>query len=79
MNNDNNIDVIDVVIIVNIVLSSDNQCDDSTTLDPVYNTITVVPGLPNKCVTPSSFNNARNAERPVIVLALIEYSGNRRG
>src|SRR3981081_1001719 len=24
----------------------------------------VVPGLPNRCVTPSSLSNARNAERP---------------
>src|SRR6266550_7673809 len=26
----------------------------------------VVPGLPNRCVMPSSFSNARNAERPVM-------------
>src|ERR1700737_3237283 len=26
----------------------------------------VVPGLPNRCVMPSSLSNARNAERPVI-------------
>jgi hypothetical protein len=26
----------------------------------------VVPGLPNRCVMPSSFSNARKAERPVI-------------
>src|ERR1700761_4647274 len=26
----------------------------------------VVPGLPNRCVIPSSFSNARNAERPVM-------------
>src|ERR1700716_975498 len=26
----------------------------------------VVPGLPNRCVTPSSLSNARNAERPVM-------------
>src|SRR5439155_23242976 len=27
----------------------------------------VVPGLPNRWVTPSSFSSARNAERPVIL------------
>src|SRR6266404_4583176 len=26
----------------------------------------VVPGLPNRCVTPSSLSSARNAERPVM-------------
>src|ERR1700730_5217590 len=26
----------------------------------------VVPGLPNRCVTPSFFSNSRNAERPVM-------------
>src|SRR5262245_6452718 len=31
----------------------------------------VVPGLPNRCVTPSSFSNARNAERPVILFFIV--------
>src|SRR5689334_25169077 len=31
----------------------------------------VVPGLPNRCVTPSSFSRARNAERPVILFFIV--------
>src|SRR3954453_17570103 len=31
----------------------------------------VVPGLPNRWVTPSSFSSARNAERPVILFFIV--------
>ena len=35
----------------------------------------VVPGLPNRCVTPSSLSSARNAERPVMWFLGVLASG----
>src|SRR3954463_12921487 len=38
----------------------------------------VVPGLPNRCVMPSSLSSARKAERPVILFFITVVSSDRR-